>query len=132
MFVLLIAGAQLILPAHAKRFAMRNQVRGQLAAAADPNVPVICYPRGWDSVSFYLARNNVRVYTRDQRALMVSDLEGEPRTLAFIKAGVSMREFLHALPHSMEFVEQGQRGEVAVGWVRPKPTMPDNLLAERE
>ena len=132
MFVLLIAGAQLILPGYAKRFAMRNQVRGQMAAAQDPSVPVICYPRGWDSVTFYLERSDVRVYTRDQRSMLVNDLTHEPRTLAFVKAGQSLSEFLRALPRSMEFIEQGQRGEVAVGWVRPKPTMPENLLAERE
>ena len=132
MFVLLTASAQLILPGYAKRFAMRNQVRGQLAAGADPRVPVICYPRGWDSVSFYLERNDIRVYTREQRAKLVSDLANEPRTLAFVKSGLSLTEFLRALPRSMEFVEQGKRGEVAVGWVRTKPTAPENLLAERE
>ena len=129
MFILLLASAQLILPGYAKRFAMRNQVRGQLVAGADPAVPVVCYPRGWDSVNFYLGRTDVRVYTRDQRGMLVLDLEKEPRTLAFIKAGVSLTEFLGALPKELEFLEQGQRGEVAVGWVRPKLTAPDNLLA---
>ena len=128
-FVLLLASAQLILPGYAKRYAMRNQVRGQLVAGADPSTPVVCYPRGWDSVNFYLGRTDVRVYTRDQRGLLVSDLEKEPRTLAFIKAGVSLKEFLGALPRDLEFVEQGERGEVAVGWVRPKPAAPENLLA---
>ncbi len=55
MLLLLLASAQLILPAYAKRYAMRNQIRGQLIAGTDPSVPVICYPRCWDSVSFYLA-----------------------------------------------------------------------------
>jgi hypothetical protein len=120
------------LPGYAKRFAMRNQVRGQLAAARDPSVPVICYPRGWDSVNFYLERSDVRIYSRDQRAMLVSDLANEPRTLAFVKAGPALSEFLRALPRSLEFIEQGRRGEVAVGWVRPRPTVPENLLAERE
>jgi hypothetical protein len=132
MFVLLVASAQFILPGYAKRFAMRNQIRGQLAAARDPSVPVICYPRGWDSVNFYLERSDVRIYSRDQRAMLVSDLTHEPRTLAFVKAGQALSEFLRALPPSLEFIEQGHRGEVAVGWVRPRPTVPENLLAERE
>ncbi len=130
MLVLLLASAQLILPAYAKRYAMRNQIRGQLTAGTDPSVPVICYPRCWDSVSFYLARDDVRVYTRDQRSRLFADLKAEPRTLAFIKSGISFTEFLGSLPRSLEFVEQGRRGEVAVGWVRPKLTPPENLLAK--
>ena len=86
-FILLLASAQLILPGYAKRFAMRNQVRGQLVAGADPSVPVVCYPRGWDSVNFYLGRTDVRVYTRDQRGMLVSDLEKEPRNSCFHQGG---------------------------------------------
>lgn len=118
----LLVGMQTVLPMHAQRYAMRNQVRAHLAAAQDPSLPVACYPRGWDSVSFYLNRTDVRVYTATMRDTLMADFQSHPRTLLFLKTDGYCEEFLESLPASLEFLEQGRRGEVTVGWIRPRPT----------
>jgi hypothetical protein len=94
-------------------------------------VPVVCYPRRWDSVSFYLGRNDVQVYTPDRRRQLIADLRANPRTLAFIKSDHSLDEVLRELPQSMEFVPRGQQGSVTAGWVRQRFEAPATLFARR-
>jgi dolichol-phosphate mannosyltransferase len=117
-FAVLLALVNWSLPGYARRFAMRGQVRPLARLAADKQIPVACYPKMWDSVSFYLSRADVRVYTVSDRSRLIKDLRGNPRTLAFVKSDTSLAEFLGDLPQSLEFVPRGRQGSVTVGWVR--------------
>jgi dolichol-phosphate mannosyltransferase len=130
-FVLLFSALQLALPGYARRFSMRGQTRPLVELAADSQVPVVCYPRGWDSVNFYLRRNDVRVYTPADRRQLIADLRARPRTLAFVKSDHSLNDLLHDLPRSLEFVPRGRRGNVTVGWVRPRLEVPTTIFVER-
>lgn len=129
-FLLMLATVHTAFPHLAQTNSMRSQVRDHLAEAVDKSVPVICYPRGWDSVSFYLGRSDVRVYRREQRAQLIADLQANPRTLAFIKSDESLPELLRALPVSLEFAKRGKQGQVAVGWLQPRWEAPVALYAE--
>lgn len=131
-FVLFLGAIYLVLPGYARRFSMRGQVRPLAAVAGDASVPVVCYPRHWDSIPFYLNRDDVRVYTRTDRRQLLQDLRDRPRTLAFIKSDRSLDEFLHDLPGSLEFVPDGRQGNVTVGWVVPRPEVPLTLFAGGE
>jgi hypothetical protein len=93
------------------------------ATCREAAVPVACYPRGWDSVSFYLGRTDVRIYPKEQRHRMIADLHRQRRTLLFVRSGRDVEELLRALPETVEFApeRQGQGGEVVVGWVRVRP-----------
>jgi len=126
-FAVLFVALHLILPGYARKFSMREQVRPLANLVEGPDIQVICYPRGWDSVGFYLRRDDVRVYTPTERQQLVADLRAKPRTLAFIKSDRSLDEFLHNLPSSMEFIPQGRTGSVTAGWVRPILSLKDCL-----
>jgi dolichol-phosphate mannosyltransferase len=128
-FAVLFLSVQLVLPGYAARFSLRAQVQPYARLCQDPRVPVVCYPRRWDSVSFYLGRDDVQVYTPDRRCQLIADLQANPRTLAFIKSDHSLDEVLRDLPYSMEFVPRRQPGNVTVGWVRQRSEVPATLLA---
>jgi hypothetical protein len=130
-FSVLFLSLQLVLPGYARTFSMRGQVRPCAALCRDPQVPVVCYPRRWDSVSFYLGRDDVRVYTPDRRQQFIADLRANPRTLAFIKSDHSLDDILRDLPGWLEFVPRGRQGNVTVGWVRRRLEVPGTLLADR-
>jgi 4-amino-4-deoxy-L-arabinose transferase-like glycosyltransferase len=120
VFAGLLIGLHLVLPGYARKFSLRGQVRPLAKLVQNPEIQVICYPRGWDSVGFYLHRDDVRVYTPNERPQLVADLKTKPQTLAFIKSDHSLDEFLQDLRGSMEFIPQGRAGDVTAGWVCPK------------
>jgi 4-amino-4-deoxy-L-arabinose transferase-like glycosyltransferase len=130
-FAVLFAGLYLTLPGYARRFSLRGQARPYEMLARDPDIAAVCYPRCWDSVSFYLQRGDVRVYQRDQRPQLIADLYRREQTLAFIKSDHSLQELLRDLPGNLEFVPRGRQGGVAVGWVRRRLEVPDNYVAGR-
>jgi len=117
---LLLAAVLVFLPGYAGRFSMRGQLESAAEASRAHHGLVVCYPRRWDSVSFYLQRNDMRIYTRAEEQKLLNDLETSPRTLAFIKSDRFLPEFLQVLPASLEFVPLGRPGQVAVGWVQPR------------
>jgi dolichol-phosphate mannosyltransferase len=130
-FALLLVGVHELLPSYARRFSLRGQVRPHAELGADPSLPVICYPRRWDSVSFYLGRSDVRVYTPDRRAALIAALQTQPQTLVFVKSGLHHRELMRALPPELEFVPRGRGGSVTVGLVRPRPEVSSSILTRR-
>jgi hypothetical protein len=115
-FVGLLLGLHGVLPAYADKFSLRAQIERQ----ADPRVPVVCYPHRWDAISFYLRRDDVRVYASAQRERLLHDLQDRDRdeTLVFVKTGRSVTELLRDLPASLEFVPQSRGEIVTVGVVR--------------
>jgi 4-amino-4-deoxy-L-arabinose transferase-like glycosyltransferase len=117
MFVLLFAGILVLLPAYANRYSLKA-----LVACSHPpaTVPIICYPHRWDSVLFYTQRQDIRVYSGDQRPQLMANLFREPLTLVFVKSERSLREFLHDLPASLEWQPCGPEHMVTVGWVRSR------------
>jgi dolichol-phosphate mannosyltransferase len=131
-FALLLAASQEVLPGYTRKFSLRGQVRPQAKRSADPRVPVICYPHRWDSVSFYLGRNDVRTYAPERRAQLIADLRAQPETILFIKSDRSLEELLHDLPASLEFVQLEKSEIVTAGIVRPRPEVPASLMAQRE
>jgi dolichol-phosphate mannosyltransferase len=131
-FAMLFAGVYQLLPSYARRFSMRGQVK-TLALQLEPlRVPVVCYPRRWDSVSFYLQRDDVRVYSSAERDQMMTVLRRAPATLVFVKSEHYLDDFLRELPGALEFVPEGRQGGVAVGWVRPRQEPPPHFLAGKE
>jgi len=116
-FLVLIVALHELLPNYARRFSMRGQVRRHVE---DVDVPVACYPRRWDSISFYLQRDDVRVYKPEESEQLFTELQARPRTLVYIKTVRWLDEFQRALPESLEFVPEGRQGFVTTGWVQPR------------
>jgi hypothetical protein len=128
-FLVLLAGTHLLQPAYARKFSLRGEVRPQAALGADPSVPVVCYPRRWDSVSFYLKRDDVRVFTPGQSAELFALLREQPRTVVVVKSGRELDRLLEEMPPSLEFEPHGRQGAVTVGLVRPRQAVPDSVWA---
>ncbi len=114
-FALLLVGVQLLLPAYNDRFALRACVRA-CRDTCPAGVPVACYPRGWDSVGYYLGRADVRVYSADQKSQLIGDLQRSPRTLLFLRSGPAAEDLLRELPVTVRFVPERHSGSVVVGW----------------
>jgi hypothetical protein len=127
-FALLFAGVYGLLPGYARKFSLRGAVRPLAEAVEDE--PVVCYPRRWDSVSFYLRRNDVHVYTAAERPQLVEALRARRETLVFVKTGPYLEELLAALPQDMEFVPQGRQGALTAGRVRHRPEPPAGVYAQ--
>jgi 4-amino-4-deoxy-L-arabinose transferase-like glycosyltransferase len=115
-FFLLLAAGQTLLPAYAKRFSLRDEVRPFCGVTA----PVACYPHRWDSVNFYLRNDRVEVYSAEQRPQMIADFLRAPRTLLFVKTERFLPQLLHELPDTLEFIPCGRQFSVTVGWVRQR------------
>jgi dolichol-phosphate mannosyltransferase len=125
MLGLLLAAITQTDPGYHRKFGLRGQVRRHRDLAADPRLPVLCYPHRWDSVSFYLRRDDVRAYDPPHRAEMVAELQARPAALVFVKSDHSLRELVRALPPSLEFVPRGRGGSVVTaGVVRQRPVGP--------
>jgi 4-amino-4-deoxy-L-arabinose transferase-like glycosyltransferase len=119
-FAVLLAAVQLALPSYARRFSMREQVSQLRMAASDPELAVLCFPRCWDSVTFYLRRTDIVTFRMGQRNELAAFLDKHPRSLAFIKANRALDKFRQHLPAWLEFVPQGRQGNVVAGWIRPR------------
>jgi hypothetical protein len=116
-FLVLAGAAQWLLPAYAGKYSLRDQIVPHSGECAGP-VPVMCFPHGWDAVSFYLQRSDVRVFRRGQLVDMVTALGQRPRSLVVVKSDASLKSFQKALPEWLEFVPCSFGRTVAVGWVR--------------
>ncbi len=133
VFVLLVIGVYEILPMYHGAFGLRRQVRRQFDLAQNPNLPVASYPKRWDSISFYLERNDVDVYTPSQRAEMIRALQNQGQTLLFVKQGEALQDLLSTLPGDLEFVPRGRPdGKVVAGLVQAPaaPRRKGSVLAE--
>jgi hypothetical protein len=128
MFVLLLAGIHLALPGLARRFSLRGYLRPREALVAGRGMPVVCYPRRWDSVSFYLRRSDVEVCEPAQRPELIRRLRTQPETLLVVKSDHSLPELLGDLPVSLTFEPIGRRGRVTVGLVRRRAETPPELV----
>ncbi|HKI34924.1 MAG TPA: glycosyltransferase [Gemmataceae bacterium] len=129
-FALLFAGVYGLLPNYARKFSLRGQVRPLAEAGQEAPLPVVCYPRRWDSVSFYLRRDDVQVYTPAELPQLVEALRAHRETLVFVKSGAPLEALLADLPPGMEFVPHGRQGTVTVGRVRYRLEAPAALYAQ--
>jgi hypothetical protein len=116
-FVVLLVAAQFFLPAYARKYSLREQIAPH-AHASGRSVPVMCYPHGWDAVSYYLRRSDVRVFRAAQLGHMVAALSRQPQCLVVVKSGAALERFVEALPESLEFVQCSCQDPATVGWVR--------------
>jgi 4-amino-4-deoxy-L-arabinose transferase-like glycosyltransferase len=107
IFGLLLVGIYLWLPSYHRRFALRGQVRRHAEIAAVG--PVYCYPKPWDSVTFYLGRDDVRVFNVEQRAELIATALAQPRAMLFVKTRF-LPELLADLPPGCTFMACGRQG----------------------
>src|SRR5207248_1393063 len=128
-FLLLAVGVQELLPAYHRRFALRGMVRRHAGAEA----VVFCYPKRWDSVTFYLRRDVVAVYAAAERGTLMAELQARGHALGFVKTR-HLEELRAALPGSLELTVCGRQGTtLTTVLVRPRDPQggSKNLLTAR-
>lgn len=123
---LVMTGAvTLFLPGYARQFSLRAEVGRQAEAAGDSRVPVICYPRRWDSVSFYLRRDDVQVFRADEWEALRAELASRPGAIVFARTGrpgeSAAAEFRAQLPEGLAWESLGKAGRLTVGRVIVRP-----------
>jgi 4-amino-4-deoxy-L-arabinose transferase-like glycosyltransferase len=119
-FGLLLVAVHLILPGYYRKFSLRAQVRLTQNTSSRAEVRVICYPHAWDSIPFYLGRQDVQAYGPGERDRLIADLQSVPETLVFVKSGPALDDLLRCLPSSVEFVPSSHGEIVTAGIVRPR------------
>jgi 4-amino-4-deoxy-L-arabinose transferase-like glycosyltransferase len=119
MAVLMLATVYWRLPEYARSYSYRGLVRRHAEAYEQSAVPIVCYPRRWDSVSFYLRRSDVRAYAADELTALIADVQSFREGLLFVKNGrpgaSPSSELLARLPPSLVFVPLGRQGMLKVG-----------------
>jgi dolichol-phosphate mannosyltransferase len=129
-FALLLAAIQLVLPGYARKFSLRSQTKPMARLLRHGAVPVACYPHLWDSIPFYLGRDDVRVYSAADRRRLVADLVASPQTAVFVKTERWLDDLIKSLPPGLEFVPQCRPGLVTAGIVRRRPL--SDLIHQRD
>ncbi|MFL5244348.1 MAG: glycosyltransferase [Gemmataceae bacterium] len=130
-FGMLFTAVYLVLPAYARKYSMRGQVRRFEEEARTTPIRLACYPKSWDSVSFYLQAPSLNIYPEDRCRQLVADLASNPETLLFVKSGKPLETLLRALPPSLQFEREGRQGGVLVGRVHRRLREIDTVHADR-
>jgi 4-amino-4-deoxy-L-arabinose transferase-like glycosyltransferase len=81
----------------------------------DPGVPVVCYPRGCDSVAFYLGRSDFKSYRSKETADMLAYLEQQKRVVVFFTHRHSPDFLRTVLPPQLTL---GELVPVSRSWAR--------------
>src|SRR5205823_4781752 len=68
------------------------------------DVPVVCYPRSCDSVSFYVGRDDIQTFRSRQTNDLILQMLDRPRTLVLFTHRHSMQGFSYALPRELQLV----------------------------
>lgn len=125
-------GFVLFSPWYHERFSLRGQALAVRDLAQEKSVPVCCYPRRWDSVPFYLGRDDVHWFPAERRGELMADLRSQQETVIFVKSDRHLRDFIRDLPEWLEFVPQGEGSNVTAGLVRRREFSPVLRAGERD
>lgn len=117
-FALLLGALVGLLPGYARKYSLRAHLDTEGVGGHAAGAPVFCYPHRWDSVHFYLRRDDVGVYAPDQFGRLLAELQRHPCSLLFVKTGAALHQLRAGLPPALEFIPGNDRHMVTVGWVR--------------
>lgn len=121
MYFFLFLGQRAFLPDYHDRFGLRRQVQAVGEYEQEEQLPILTYPRRWDSVSFYSRRDDVESYTSQERAKFIGDLKSHGKAIVFLRRDGTLQDLLNALPAEMEIEFLGRKSDyVAVGVIRKR------------
>lgn len=99
---LLLAGVHYwVLPWYAAERSPFGQPAILADYCADPDTPIVCYPRHCDSVAFYLGRADLRNVRSKHAVDLVQQLHNQPRTIVLFTHRHSLLALQNALPPSV-------------------------------
>jgi 4-amino-4-deoxy-L-arabinose transferase-like glycosyltransferase len=126
--LVLVVASFFILPEYHQRFALRGEVCRCADLARD--MPVLCYPRRWDSVSFYLGRGVATCnWAASEQLLNWTEKGG---ALLFVKTPQALAEVVSTLPQTLEWTLRESPGaNIKVAVVKRKASNASSILAEK-
>jgi 4-amino-4-deoxy-L-arabinose transferase-like glycosyltransferase len=120
LMTLLVLLALLIFwwPFYTHKFSMRDAIEPARKHLSE-DTSVLCYPRMWDGVPYYLRRSDVRAYRSEELTYMIEDIQRTARALLVVKPA-QVREVLEVLPETRIAIEIARNSEVVVLLVSSK------------
>jgi hypothetical protein len=121
VFLVLGIGQRTWLPDYHQRFGLRRQVEISSAYEQEEELPIVTFPKRWDSVSYYMQRDDVESYQPANFAQMWHDLHKHGKSLIFVRREESLRDLMNAMPDHLELVMLGRKEDyVMVALVQPR------------
>jgi 4-amino-4-deoxy-L-arabinose transferase-like glycosyltransferase len=96
--LLLAATHYVLLPWYARFHSPMSHPDEVARYCGDPRVSVVCFPRNVDSVSFYLGRDDLRIFRSKEIGSLLEYLFERPRTVVLFAHRHSPDSLRHALP----------------------------------
>ena len=93
-----------------------------LAECADPSASIACYPRGCDSVAFYLGRSDLKVFRSKDIEELRTLVRIQPRTVILCTHRHSLQGLKQLLPPEVRIVREVRMGLTDIPGV-PKSVM---------
>lgn len=119
VFLLLFVGQRAWLPAYHDRFGLRRHVELTAEYEQEEPMPIVTFPKRWDSISFYTKRDDVQSYGPAEIAKLADDLRIHGKAIIFVRRNGALQELQRALPKEMELQILNRQGDfVAVGLVQ--------------
>jgi 4-amino-4-deoxy-L-arabinose transferase-like glycosyltransferase len=108
--LLLALGHFILVPWYARYRSPVGRFEAVARYCGDRDLPVICYPRQCDSVSFYLGRDDLRGYRSHDIEALRQALRDQPRTVVLFTHRHSLEGLRQALPPELQLVEETHFG----------------------
>ncbi len=105
-FGLMVLVHLVALPWYARQRAPMGRPDEVRALCGDRDLPVICFPRSCDSVSFYLGRDDLRSFREKQLALLLDALHERPRTVVLCTHRHTLTGLRAALPPDLRVARE--------------------------
>jgi hypothetical protein len=123
-FGILFLGHNLAIPWYAGHRGAMTVLPDIAAYCHDQRVPVVCYPRNCDAVSFYVARDDLRSFRSKETHLLIADMQQRPRTILLLTHRHSLQGLRYALPPDLQVVDVKHLG------LSDLPGVPANLMSK--
>jgi len=119
VFLILFVGQRAWLPAYHDRFGLRRHVELTSEYEQEEPMPIVTFPKRWDSISFYTKRDDVQSYGRAELAKLADDLRVHGKAMIFVRRDGSLAELRAALPSDIALEVLNREGDfVAVAIAR--------------
>jgi 4-amino-4-deoxy-L-arabinose transferase-like glycosyltransferase len=105
-FSLMALAHLVVLPWYAAQRAPMGRPDEVRTFCASREVPVICFPRSCDSVSFYLGRDDLRSFREKQMVSLLDALRERPRTVVLCTHRHTLTGLRAALPADLRVVRE--------------------------
>lgn len=123
-FLLMMTNHHVGLPWFARQRGAMGRPREIVRYFQDQSVPVVCFPRGCDSVAFYTQRDDFRSFRGKETLALIQELQSRPRTLLLFTHRHSLdglRAFLppHLCLADVTTLKRQSRLSKQVAWLAP-------------